>query len=352
MADIESIKISQLPEALTTSDSDAVLVVQGNKAKKARPSLFKGKKGDPGENAYLRYYGGWVQWRLGVSGNWVNLIPVSELKGDSAYQTAVNNGFKGTEQEWIASLSAASESAAAIADAAATAANTAATAASQATTAATSAATAANTAKDNTIMATTAATAATTAATSAATSATAAANNANSKATAADLAATSATQAAGNANTKAALAETKAGEANAAAGTANQVVLEARETITRMEGLAESIVGEYKLIPQEMVLDYPKVVTYRNTVAGKIHYTLLPADTGRNVLFLGDDNAVTVLPNGDFMALKPGISRIHAIPTENTLIYQTIQITVVAAGLRKVKSNSLRFTGNGSLRFT
>jgi hypothetical protein len=123
MADIESVKISQLPEALTTSDSDAVLVVQGNKAKKARPSLFKGKKGDPGENAYLRYSGGWVQWRLGIAGSWVNLIPASDLEGDSAYQVAVNNGFKGTEQEWIASLSAASESAAAIALAAAKTAN-------------------------------------------------------------------------------------------------------------------------------------------------------------------------------------------------------------------------------------
>jgi hypothetical protein len=123
MADIETQKISQLPEALTTSDSDAVLIVQGNKAKKARPSLFKGKKGDPGENAYLRYSGGWVQWRLGIAGSWVNLIPVSDLQGDSAYRVAVNNGFKGTEQEWIASLSAASESAAAIALAAAKVAN-------------------------------------------------------------------------------------------------------------------------------------------------------------------------------------------------------------------------------------
>lgn len=178
------------------------------------------------------------------------------------------------------------------------------------------------------------------------------AKNADQKAAAADLAASNATQAASNANIKAALADTKAGEANTATIIANQVVLDARETIARMEELEESIVGEYKLIPKEMILDYPKVVTFGNTVIGKIHYTLLPADTGRNVLFLGDDNAVSVLPNGDFIILKPGISRIHAIPTENTLIYQTIQITVVAAGLRKVKSNSVRLMGNGSLRFT
>lgn len=180
----------------------------------------------------------------------------------------------------------------------------------------------------------------------------ASATNADQKAAAADRAAESATQAASNANTKAALADTKAGEANEAANDANQVVIEALATIARMEELEESIVGEYKLIPKEMILDYPKVVTYRNTVVGKIHYTLLPADTGRNVLFLGDDNAVSVLPNGDFIINKPGISRIHAIPTENTLIYQTIQITVVSAGLRKVNANSLRLMGNGSLRFT
>lgn len=175
--------------------------------------------------------------------------------------------------------------------------------------------------------------------------------NANQKAAAADLAASGATQAANNANIKAALADTKAGEANTATIFANQVVTEALATIARMEELEESIVGEYKMIPKELILDYPKIVTFRNKVVGKISYTLLPADTGRNVLFLGDDNAVSVLPSGDFIVNKPGISRIHAIPTENTLIYQTIQITVVAAGLRKVKSNSLRLMGNGSLRF-
>lgn len=112
MANIDTVKISQLPEALVVSDSDAILVVQGRKAKKAKPSLFKGKKGDPGENAYLRFYNGWVQWRLGITGNWINLILASDLQGDSAYMVAVRNGFKGTEQEWLASLSAASESAA------------------------------------------------------------------------------------------------------------------------------------------------------------------------------------------------------------------------------------------------
>ncbi|MCD8193629.1 MAG: hypothetical protein LUD74_03595 [Tannerellaceae bacterium] len=76
---------------------------------------MKGEKGNPGESAYLQYNGQWVQWKLGVNGSWVNLIPVEDIYGPSAYEVAVRNGYTGTEAEWVASLSEASEKAAEIA---------------------------------------------------------------------------------------------------------------------------------------------------------------------------------------------------------------------------------------------
>ena len=236
---------------------------------------------------------------------------------------------------------------------AATAANKAKTAAETATEAAKTATKNANTATDKANEA--ASSAANTAAKNAtdkATAADTAAKNANTKADAADKAAGAATTAANTANSKAALADQKATAADNAANLAGETAEEARATIVRLEELEESLVGQYKMIPTGMNLDYPPRITFRNTVPRRITYELLPTNTGRNVLFLGDDNAVSVQPDGSLTVNRTGISKIHVIPTENTSIYRTIQITVAEPELRRVKSNSLRLMGNGSFRLT
>ena len=231
-------------------------------------------------------------------------------------------------------------------------ANDAATAANKAKTAAETATEAAKTATKNANTATEAANTAAKNATDKATAADTAAKNANTKADAADKAAGAATTAANTANSKAALADQKATAADNAANLAGETAEEARATIVRLEELEESLVGQYKMIPTGMNLDYPPRITFRNTVPRRITYELLPTNTGRNVLFLGDDNAVSVQPDGSLTVNRTGISKIHVIPTENTSIYRTIQITVADPELRRVKSNSLRLMGNGSFRLT
>lgn len=231
-------------------------------------------------------------------------------------------------------------------------ANDAATAANKAKTAAETATEAAKTATKNANTATEAANTAAKNATDKATAADTAAKNANTKANAADKAAGAATTAANTANSKAALADQKATAADNAANLAGETAEEARATIVRLEELEESLVGQYKMIPTGMNLDYPPRITFRNTVPRRITYELLPTNTGRNVLFLGDDNAVSVQPDGSLTVNRTGISKIHVIPTENTSIYRTIQITVAEPELRRVKSNSLRLMGNGSFRLT
>lgn len=231
-------------------------------------------------------------------------------------------------------------------------ANDAATAANKAKTAAETATEAAKTATKNANTATEAANTAAKNATDKATAADTAAKNANTKADAADKAAGAATTAANTANSKAALADQKATAADNAANLAGETAEEARATIVRLEELEESLVGQYKMIPTGMNIDYPPRITFRNTVPRRITYELLPTNTGRNVLFLGDDNAVSVQPDGSLTVNRTGISKIHVIPTENTTIYRTIQITVAEPELRRVKSNSLRLMGNGSFRLT
>ena len=165
--------------------------------------------------------------------------------------------------------------------------------------------------------------------------------------------------AADNCDEKAKLADEKAAAADRAASAAEQAAQETTEvkeqalaTIARLEELEESLVGQYKMIPTGMNLTYPKVITLRNPASLRIAYELLPTNTGRNVLFLSDDRAVSVLPGGQIIPKSAGISKVHVIPTENTEIYQMVEIKVVEPYMRKVASSSIRLTGSGNIRFT
>lgn len=231
-------------------------------------------------------------------------------------------------------------------------ANDAATAANKAKTAAETATEAAKTATKNANTATEAANTAAKNATDKATAADTAAKNANTKADAADKAAGAATTAANTANSKAALADQKATAADNAANLAGETAEEARATIVRLEELEESLVGQYKMIPTGMNLDYPPRITFRNTVPRRITYELLPTNTDAMCCFSAMIMPVSVQPDGSLTVNRTGISKIHVIPTENTSIYRTIQITVAEPELRRVKSNSLRLMGNGSFRLT
>ena len=155
-----------------------------------------------------------------------------------------------------------------------------------------------------------------------------------------------------NANAKANEAHEKAEEANTAKDNANEATGDARVVIARLEELEESLISKYKLIPTSMKLNYPKKVTYRNTQPFKVEVELLPVDTGRNVLFLGDDRAVSITPDGVFMINGVGMSKIHVIPTENTGIYQTIQIKVQEPGIRFTSGKGMRLSGSGGIILT
>lgn len=170
-------------------------------------------------------------------------------------------------------------------------------------------------------------------------------NSANEAAKSANNAASSANTATSNANKATEAAKTATNNANEATG-------DARVVIARLEELEESLISKYKLIPTSMKLNYPKKVTYRNTQPFKVEVELLPVDTGRNVLFLGDDRAVSITPDGVFMINGVGMSKIHVIPTENTGIYQTIQIEVQEPGIRFTSGKGMRLSGSGGIILT
>lgn len=186
---------------------------------------------------------------------------------------------------------------------------------------------------------------------SAASSANDAAALANEKAVAADTAAGRVNAAITQANTAATNAQQQASAAGEAAAEATESVAEMNAALARLEELEQTITAKDRKQPTGMELEFPKKITKGNKDILRVIATLSPAGTGNNVLFLGDDKAVSVAPDGFLTVNSVGISKIHVIPTENTSIYRTIDIEVVPQSVRLCTKSTLRLTANGKFRF-
>ena len=187
------------------------------------------------------------------------------------------------------------------------------------------------------------------AATEAAKKATDSANGAASNAT---NAATKASSAADTANKEASSVNAAKSEALAAAARASSTATTAEAEIEKMKQLQESISGAASLAPTRMELTYTKRITQRNPYVQRIVAKMFPSYSLQNVLFLGDDVAVSVDPAGVVTPLKIGTSRIHVIPTQATHLYKTINVTVQAPSVRLTGGGKIRIDSKGRIRLT
>lgn len=186
-------------------------------------------------------------------------------------------------------------------------------------------------------------------ATEAAKKATDSANGAASNAT---NAATKASSAADTANKEASSVNAAKSEALAAAARASSTATTAEAEIEKMKQLQESISGAASLAPTRMELTYTKRITQRNPYVQRIVAKMFPSYSLQNVLFLGDDVAVSVDPAGVVTPLKIGTSRIHVIPTQATHLYKTINVTVQAPSVRLTGGGKIRIDSKGRIRLT
>lgn len=289
-------------------------------------------KGNDGKEIQLRLSETAIQWRHDGEETWQDLITVAKLQEPA-------------------------NTAATLANAAAQKANTATTNANEATAKANSATSAANNAAQS---ANAAATSANTAAYRVDESildvsaekdlAIAAAKNANDSATGAQQSTVRANAAAEKAEEVISWAEQAVTDANNATDSATEKIGDMNTGLSRLEELEATLTAKDRLQPTAMKLTYPKKITFGNTAEQRIEATLSPAGTGKNVLFLSDNRSVQVMPDGFIRVLNPGKSFIYVIPTENTAIYQTVEIEVISEILRLVKRTSMRLGSSGEMR--
>ena len=231
------------------------------------------------------------------------------------------------------------------------------TAAETATKNANDAASGANTSKQNADKATTAANNAAKSANDAAGAAGTAIEAAKKATDAANGAASNATNAATKASSAADTANKEASSVNAAKSEALAAAARASSTATTAEAEIEkmkqqSISGAASLAPTRMELTYTKRITQRNPYVQRIVAKMFPSYSLQNVLFLGDDVAVSVDPAGVVTPLKIGTSRIHVIPTQATHLYKTINVTVQAPSVRLTGGGKIRVDSKGRIRLT
>ncbi|WP_418672177.1 hypothetical protein [Alistipes putredinis] len=174
--------------------------------------------------------------------------------------------------------------------------------------------------------------------------------SATKNATDATSAANSAAQTADNAAQRAQAATTAANTATTNANNATAAAIEAKEDCEEVIAAAAEL-EPLNLVPTAMTVEYPSRLLVGNMAENFIRATLAPASVKPNVLFLGDDKAVSVTPDGRITILAAGISIIHVIPTCNVALYKTIQIKVSEPTVRLVTLSSIRLTANGNFRF-
>ena len=138
-------------------------------------------------------------------------------------------------------------------------------------------------------------------------------------------------------------AQEAAAAATAAAEAATQAV----------EDVREAIESQSLGFPTSMTVEYPAKLTYGNIEEVKIKAVLYPLATAlQNVMFLSDNKAVSVYPDGSIHINQVGKSIVHVVPTMKTSLAQTILINVEDPAVRLVDMSHVRLLANGNFRLS
>lgn len=207
-----------------------------------------------------------------------------------------------------------------------------------------------------------------------------AADNANKKATEAGTAAQEATTAAGKANSAAQSADTAATAANTAktqtlkakgdAETATAQAQEATAAANKSKEDADGATSDAQdatedaiqatesllnflgtILPTALSVEPIPHLTLGNVAPVYINAVLSPSGVRQNIIFISDNKAVTVAPDGRLRIIGSGRSVVQVIPTINTALAKVIEVEVGEPTVRLVNTrNRIRLTASGAFR--
>lgn len=156
-------------------------------------------------------------------------------------------------------------------------------------------------------------------------------------------AATTAEQAATRANASANGADIAKTAAEQATIRADTISGEASKKIVEMDALSKAVAGYINAAPVRMLVSVPVSISTKNKLRQKIGITLFPSYCLKNALFQRIfGNSVDADPSGNLTVLGTGKSSFYVIPTQNTELWQKVDVTV--------RTPLIRLTGNGKIR--
>lgn len=155
-----------------------------------------------------------------------------------------------------------------------------------------------------------------------------------------------ASEAATFANTSANAANAAKESAQQAAGRADRVISEASQKIVEMDALSKTVAGYINAAPVRMLVSVPVSISTKNKVRQKIGITFFPSYCLKNTLYQKiSGNSVDADPSGNLTVTGTGKSSFHVIPTQNTELWQKVDVTV-RTPLMRLNGNKIRLNGN------
>ncbi len=147
-------------------------------------------------------------------------------------------------------------------------------------------------------------------------------------------------------------ADTATAYAREAAAATNARCEVTEQTRLRLEAVADRAEQVAAPVPDGLRVETPAPITLRNPVPCFISARVLPAGALQNIIFQAFGGSAGVEPDGRILPFRPGVTRVHVIPTAGTRFYKTVEVRVVAPVIRLASPSALRLDKAGNIRLT
>lgn len=139
-----------------------------------------------------------------------------------------------------------------------------------------------------------------------------------------------------------------ADEAREAAEVAAQ---KANATRALVEELVGKLSSQNLYQPTRIDVKSPTEITLSNMAQPRIEAQTLPKFGLGGILFIGDNKALEVTPDGRITPLAVGVSKVNVVASGNTRLFKQLLIAVVPPRMRMAEGN-IRLDGSGNIRLT
>lgn len=140
--------------------------------------------------------------------------------------------------------------------------------------------------------------------------------------------------------------------ADAATLAATAAAQKAEATRALVEELVGKLSSQNLSKPVRLEVKAPGEVTVCNMRQPRIEAQTLPKFGLGGVLFISDNKALEITPDGKITPVAGGIGKVTVVATGNTELYEQIQIAVVPPRVRLSSDGGIRLDGSGNIRLT